>query len=129
MHALLEKDYVLQSIDSGKHHNAQAVIAKVRTKPGGGIPWMAIVDADGKVLTTSDGPQGNVGCPWKAEEIAWFREMLATTKKNLTDADLDRIVAANEAYRDKVEAESKKKQRETQRERQPPQDPGRGRIF
>lgn len=114
MHDLLARDYVLQSIDSGKHDNAKAVIQKIRTK-GGGIPWMAIVDPTGKVLITSDGPKGNVGCPWEPHEIAWFREMLGKTKQKLTDADLDAIVKANEAYRARVEAEAKRKEKEKEK--------------
>ena len=29
----------------------------------GGIPWFAVVDADGKVLANSEGPKGNIGYP------------------------------------------------------------------
>ena len=71
---LLQKDYVLQSIDSGKHQNAKAVIARVRPAAAGGIPWMVIQGADGRPLVTSDGPKGNIGCPWEPHEIAWFRD-------------------------------------------------------
>jgi hypothetical protein len=88
---------VLRSIDSGKHDAAKAVFAKVRTGQGGGIPWMAILDADGQPLVTSDGPKGNIGCPFEAHEIEWFRTMLERTRSKLTDEDLKAIQAANEA--------------------------------
>lgn len=101
--ALLGKDFVLQSIDSGKHQNTKGLLAKIRPKAGGGIPWMVIQDADGRTVVTSDGPKGNIGCPWQPDEIAYFREMLAKARKNLTDADLDAIVQANQAFRAEVE--------------------------
>jgi hypothetical protein len=92
---------VLQSIDSGKHDGAKDVIAKVRSGEGGGIPWMAILDGDGKQLVTSDGPKGNIGCPFEPHEIAWFRTMLEKTRGKLTDEDLQAIQAANEAIAEK----------------------------
>ena len=95
----LAKDYVLLSVDTGKQENAQSVIDRVRGKDaGGGIPWMAILDGDGQQLVTSDGPKGNVGCPYEPAEIAWFRTMLERTRSKLTDGDLDALQKANEAF-------------------------------
>lgn len=103
MHTLLQKDYVLLSLDSGKHKNGAAVIEKLRTgHPGGGIPWLVVLDAAGKQLVTSDGPKGNVGCPVQPDEIAWFRTMLERSKKRLTAAELDAVQAANEAFATRV---------------------------
>ena len=99
MASLLAKDYVLLSVDSGKHENARSVIDRVRGKDaGGGIPWMAILDGDGQKLVTSDGPKGNVGCPYEPEEIAWFRTMLERTRTKLTDADLETILKWNAEF-------------------------------
>ncbi len=55
---------------------------------GGGIPWIVFFDADGKVLATSDAPEGNTGFPSKDEEIAWFVEMLGKARVNLTEGDV-----------------------------------------
>lgn len=99
MHARLEQDYVLLSLDSKKHAGGQQVIAKLREgHQGGGIPWMTVLDATGKELVTSDAPQGNVGCPAQPHEIAWFRTMLERTRSKLKDADLDAIQRHNEAF-------------------------------
>ncbi len=49
---------------------------RLRDSQAGGIPWMAILDGEGKKLVTSDGPAGNIGYPAKPEEIAYFLEML-----------------------------------------------------
>ena len=97
MSALLQKDYVLLSLDS-RNKRGTEVIGKLRAgHDGGGIPWFVVLDAEGKELVTSDGPKGNVGCPAQPEEIAWFRTVLERTKKRLTAAELDAIQQANEA--------------------------------
>ena len=49
---------------------------RLRDGQSSGIPWMAILDGEGKKLVTSDGPQGNIGYPALPEEIAYFVEML-----------------------------------------------------
>lgn len=99
MNTLLVKDYVLLSLDTAKHTNGSAVIKKLRTgHPGGGIPWMVILDGDGKELVSGDAPSGNIGCPAQPEEIAWFRTMLERTGKRLQAADLDVIVRHNKAF-------------------------------
>jgi len=90
---------VLLSVDSGKQENAKSVIDRVRGKDaGGGIPWMAILDAEGERVLTSDGPKGNIGCPFEPEEIAYFRTMLERTRKKLTDADLETILKVNAEF-------------------------------
>lgn len=99
MSTLLQKDYVLLSLDTGKHKGGAKVIEQLRAgHDGGGIPWMTVLDAEGKELVTSDGPKGNVGCPAQPEEIVWFRKMLEQTKKRLTAEDLDAIRKTNEAF-------------------------------
>ena len=99
MSTLLQKDYVLLSLDSGKHKDGAKVIEKLRAgHAADGIPWMVVLDAEGKEVVTSDGPKGNVGCPAQPDEIAWFRTMLERSKKRLTAAELDSIQQANEGF-------------------------------
>ncbi|HEX6812802.1 MAG TPA: hypothetical protein VF384_14345 [Planctomycetota bacterium] len=99
MATLLQKDFVLLSLDSGKHKGGQKVIDQLRAgHVDGGIPWMTVLDAEGKELVTSDGPKGNVGCPAQPDEIVWFRKMLEQTKKRLTADELDAIQKVNEAF-------------------------------
>lgn len=103
MSALLAKDYVLLSIDAAKHKDGDRVIKKLRQgHKSAGIPWMTVLDADGKELVTSDGPKGNIGCPIQPDEIAWFRTMLERTRSRLTDAELDTIRRANADYAERV---------------------------
>ena len=102
MSALLRKDYVLLSLDS-RNKRGTEVIGKLRAgHDDGGIPWLVVLDAEGKEMVTSDGPKGNIGCPVQPEEIAWFRTMLDRTKKRLTTAELDSIQQANEAFAKRV---------------------------
>ncbi|WP_145249508.1 hypothetical protein [Aeoliella mucimassa] len=54
----------------------------------GGIPWMAILDADGTTLVTSDGPNGNIGYPSDQQGIDHFIEMLESTAQRLTPDEL-----------------------------------------
>ncbi|HEX5054103.1 MAG TPA: hypothetical protein VFZ65_20160 [Planctomycetota bacterium] len=99
MRALLQKDYVLLSLHSQEHVGGAQLIAKLRQgHAGGGIPWMTVLDASGKELVTGDGPKGNVGCPARPHEIAWFRTMLERTRHRLTAAELDTIQQQNEAF-------------------------------
>src|SRR3984957_4879054 len=51
-------------------------------------PWIAILDSEGRVLSDSDGPSGNVCYPSTPADIAYFGEML---RKGTTPASADRI--------------------------------------
>ncbi|MCX7424273.1 MAG: carboxypeptidase regulatory-like domain-containing protein, partial [Planctomycetia bacterium] len=85
---VLGRDYVVVTIDRDRFAHGGDVMDRVRTAKEGGIPWMAILDAQGKVLVTSDAPGGNIGYPAKPEEIDHFMKMLGTTAKRLTPDDL-----------------------------------------
>ena len=80
---LLGRDYVPVTIDRRFGHGRQ-VMDRVRTRKDGSIPWVAILDAKGNVLVTSDGPKGNMGYPNKPERIEHFLRMLGTTARRLT---------------------------------------------
>jgi hypothetical protein len=84
---LLGRDYVPVTIDRRFGHGRQ-VMDRVRTRKDGSIPWLAILDAKGKVLVTSDGPKGNIGYPNKPETIEHFLKMLGTTARRLTPEQL-----------------------------------------
>jgi hypothetical protein len=92
---LLSKDYIAVKLDHRWTHT-QEIVKKYRPSDSAGVPWVCILDADGKLLITSDGPDGNAGFPSRdnSEEIAHFMAMLRTTRVRLTDADLATIQAA-----------------------------------
>jgi hypothetical protein len=91
---LLSKDYVDLKIDTDRMTNGKKVSLRLRGTERGGIPWMVILDSEGKPLVTSDGPGGNIGCPMTPPERAFFAVMLKKTRKILSDNDLKTIQQA-----------------------------------
>jgi hypothetical protein len=87
----LEKDFVFVKL-SNLHTDWNAVFDKYALKPAPGIPWTAILDADGKALTTSDSPIGNVGFPSSGIGAKHFRKMLDATAKRLTPQEREALV-------------------------------------
>jgi hypothetical protein len=89
--ALLAKDFVDLKIDQDRMTGGKQMIAdefaRAQVKEQG-IPWLVILDAEDKQLVHSTAPSGNIGYPYKDEEIAYFVSMLAKVKRHLTDADL-----------------------------------------
>ncbi|MEZ5979296.1 MAG: hypothetical protein R3F34_13885 [Planctomycetota bacterium] len=98
MAPLIESDYVLLKIDTERHLHGEEVAKRLRGSDAGGIPWTLVTDADGKALVSSDGPDGNIGCPMTPAERAWFVEMLRRTRTRLTDDELGRLEAALAAF-------------------------------
>lgn len=83
-----------------KHGSLMAAV--IRQGRGRGIPWFVFTDRDMKPLVTSDGPKGNVGCPVREAEIAWFIEMLGKVRRNMTEADIAKIQKALEDYAESI---------------------------
>jgi hypothetical protein len=84
--SIWEKDYLWVRIDE-RWIGCEEVIKRIR-EDHGGIPWLAIVDAEGNVLATSDGPDGNIGFPGEPAGIDHFVGMLKSTRQRLSDDDL-----------------------------------------
>jgi hypothetical protein len=57
-----------------------------------GIPWYAITEPDGKVLTTCEGPFGNIGIPDSVEGLRHLRHMLDQTSRHLTASEKDAMI-------------------------------------
>lgn len=90
---LLEQDYVLVKIDEDIMKNTDELGAPWGKTPDEGIPWMAIVDTEGKSLITStDSPTGmNIGHPMETEELDHFMVMLQKTAQRLTPEQLTEL--------------------------------------
>lgn len=97
----MNKDYLPIKIDS-RMQNGRKVAKRLRREGGGGIPWMTILDGEGKELVTSDGPRGNVGCPMRDHEIDWFMKMIQKTSRHMEPADTKTIETSLRAYAKKV---------------------------
>jgi hypothetical protein len=87
---LIEKDFVTVTLQR-RFPGGKEVLGPLG-KGDGGVPWMAILSPDGKAVITSDGPDGNIGHPFKAEERAHWEKMLRTARRRLTDADIQRLL-------------------------------------
>jgi protocatechuate 3,4-dioxygenase beta subunit len=87
---LLEKDYICIRLD-GRFIHAEEVMARLRQRESRGIPCIVIVDADGKRLAASDA-RGSVGYPNSPAAVADFESMFVDTSRNLTVAEIERLV-------------------------------------
>jgi len=85
-----EPDYVPVKIDTLRMTHGAEVARKLRDGDGG-IPWMAILDPDGKQLITADGPRGNIGYPFEPHEIEHFIVMLKKTAKKLKSEEIGEV--------------------------------------
>jgi thiol-disulfide isomerase/thioredoxin len=110
---LLAKQFIDLKIDTDRMLGGGDMLKALRKTAGlteeGGIPWFVFLDAEGKVLATSEGPKGNVGFPYQDDEIAHFVSMLETTCKKLGADDIAKIREELAAVRREDEAKKKAK--------------------
>jgi len=98
---ILTLDFVAVKIDLSEMENGAEVAKRLRKSRTGGIPWMVILDADGKELVSSDGPQGNCGYPLQPHEVDHFLNMLRSTSSRIDEKQLVEIKTALDEYREK----------------------------
>jgi len=89
---LFADDFVIAKIDTERMTGGQDVSDRYRQTETG-IPWFVIVDEKGEPLINSEGPQGNVGYPVAAHEIAHFIDMLKTSAPEIAVEKLSQIEA------------------------------------
>lgn len=87
--AIISQDYIHVKIDQDRMVGGKEFAAKIREGKPGGIPWFVFLDADGKALITSDGPDGNIGFPVQDNEIAHWLNMFKQTAKKIKPAELE----------------------------------------
>lgn len=61
------------------------------------------LDAEGVALATSEGPKGNLGCPYTDEEIAAFVEILGSVARSISPEDIAALSKSLTAQRKKDE--------------------------
>ncbi len=84
--------------------NGKEVEKRFRAAAQGGIPWFAFLDARGEVLATSDGPQGNVGCPVEPPEIEHFVGMLKKAGSRISPDRLETLERALREFAARIKA-------------------------
>ncbi len=99
--SILGRDYIDIKIDITRMQNGGSVAESLRKGKEGGIPWFAVLDAQGTEIVNSDGPQGNIGYPAKPHEIAHFITMLQKTARRITPDELAQIQSDLDSYANK----------------------------
>ena len=94
--AVWEKDYIWLKMDH-RWTGANELMQKIRNGAEGGIPWIAILDSDGKLLATSNDESGeNVGFPTSQLAKSHFRKMINDTRIRLTEVEVDQFISASD---------------------------------
>ncbi len=94
--SILSKAFVDLKVDTDRMPGGEALLKAHSKGENGGVPWSEVLDCNGNALVNSNGPQGNIGYPAAAEEIAWFVEMLRKSNAKLSEDD---IAALTESLR------------------------------
>ena len=85
---VLAVDFVDLKIDIDRTVGGQELLLRYRKSERGGIPWFAFLDPAGELLADSNGPDGNLGCPWTPAEIAAFGDVLRKVTRRITEAEV-----------------------------------------
>jgi hypothetical protein len=93
----LSKDFIVLAIERRQDGVKDPVISRIRAGKPGGIPWSAILDENGTVLTTSNKPDGkNLGFPHEQPDIDYFIEMLKTKSGRISRSELNEMAISLE---------------------------------
>ena len=96
--AILSKDFIDVKIDEDRTIGGKELSAKMRGERQGGLPWIVLLDAQGKELAAGndldDKEKANVGFPQAEPEIVWFGKMLASARSSISDAEIEELKAS-----------------------------------
>lgn len=101
---ILQKGWVDVMIDVDRDTHGKEVNERLKGERAGGLPWMVILDGDGKEIVTANAEdedhQGkNIGGPVADWECAWFVEMLRRSRGDrVTPAEIEIVAQDLEAY-------------------------------
>ena len=91
-----ERDYIGIKLDH-RWTGSSEIMKKIRVGAQGGIPWWAILDADGKILTTSNNDEEdgqNIGFPSSISGREHYQKMLEKTAIRLNSMEIYELVEA-----------------------------------
>ncbi len=92
--AVMARDYIDLKIDVDRMTGAKEILARYPDAANSGIPWIVVLDSQGKPIITSESPKGNIGFPVEPHEIEHFVKMLKETARNLTTEQIESIETA-----------------------------------
>jgi hypothetical protein len=89
--AIIDQDFIVLKIFRERYANGDKVLSTIRKDNSGGIPWVAILDGEGKVLATSHAEGINIGFPYDAAGVEHFLKMLSSTAKRITPEQMQQL--------------------------------------
>jgi hypothetical protein len=101
--AILDRDFVIVRIDIDRMTHGKDVLTGFRKSDNGGIPWFAILDSKATALGTSDGPGGNIGYPFKPEEIDHFMTLITKEGRRIEPAQRGRLRESLKENADRIQ--------------------------
>ncbi len=90
-----EKDYIWVKMDH-RWTGAMEIMRAMREQASGGVPWYAILDAQGNKLITCNEPKSgdNIGFPSGEDGLEHFETMFKSTRQRMTDQDISDLLKA-----------------------------------
>ena len=98
MAPIFAKDFLTIKIDTDRMTHGQKLFDATKKERSGGLPWIVIVDTEGKERISGVGEKGNVGCPVQPHEVAHFLKMVDTTRAHMTDEEFESLGKSLKAF-------------------------------
>jgi len=98
---IYQQGWVDLMIDVDRDTNGKALNERLKGSRNGGLPWMIVLDTEGKEIVTSNAEPkgGNIGGPVQPEECAWFGVMMERSRGDkVSKEQLDAMLADLEEY-------------------------------
>lgn len=98
---LLGKDFVGVVVDIERFPGGQELFRKYAASVEHGLPWYGIIDADGKLIASSDAPEpvGTIGFPMTDAKLTLFAEMIKKGAKSLNTEEIEALLASMREFR------------------------------
>jgi hypothetical protein len=79
---IYQQGWVDLMIDVDRDTNGKAINQRLMNDRKGGLPWIVVLDAEGKEIVSSNAEPsgGNIGAPVQPDECAWFAVMMERSR-------------------------------------------------
>ena len=95
---IFAKDFVSIKIDIDRTLQGKSVHKRLTKGQGGGIPWFAVLDSQGKTIADSYRMNGkNLGYPFTDQEIEVFTKLIKEVSKKINAKDLGNLAKSLKA--------------------------------